>query len=182
VWVVFNAPTVYTDPSGQLPFLFVFAIAALAARGAGPAGYTAWESYQATGTPFNVEIWLAAATGLGEGAMATVDGIVPFADPFAYYGMYDPNDPVLQSSQTMGELARDLLILAWVPSASAWRTWIRNPFWYEVGSTTVPASVWRVIEEMSVVERGKYLWVVITDGPLKGEIGEVRKVYEGRSL
>jgi hypothetical protein len=87
--------------------------------------------------------------------MAAVDGIVPFADPFAFFGLYDPNDPVLRFSQTMGQIARDLLFIASAPTLA---TWIRNPFYYEVGCTTVPPRIWQVVENMSVFERGRYLW------------------------
>jgi len=87
--------------------------------------------------------------------MAAVDGIVPFADPFAFFGLYDPNDPVLRFSQTMGQTARDLLFIAYAPNLA---TWIRNPFYYEVGCTTVPPRIWQVIQNMSEIERGRYLW------------------------
>lgn len=149
--VVLNAPTIYTDPSGQAIFIPLLIIGGAALLGVG--GCTAYESYRTTGTPFSEEIWGAAATGLGEGAMATVDGIVPFA----YFGMYDPNDPVLQFSQTMGQVARDLLLIAAIPNLT---TWIRNPILYEIGSTTVPPRIWQVIQGMSVIDRGRYLWQV----------------------
>jgi hypothetical protein len=90
--------------------------------------------------------------------MATVDGIVPFADPFAYYGMYDPNDPLLQFSQIMGQVARDILLLTLsFRTMTTIATWCRNPFFYEIGSTTVPQSVWHIIQGMSVINRGRYL-------------------------
>jgi hypothetical protein len=151
---VFNSPTIYTDPTGELPFLVVFVIAAVVIGG-GTAIYTGIESYSATGTPFSGEIWGAGISGLGEGTMATIDGIIPFADPFAYFGMYDPNDAALDWSRSLGQVSRDLLLVAIIPNISVW---IRNPFLYELGCTTVPARVWQVVESMSVFERGRYLW------------------------
>jgi hypothetical protein len=103
---VFNAPNIYTDPTGQLPFLVVFVIGAVVIGGGGTTIYAGIESYSATGTPFSGEIWRAAISGLGEGTMATIDGMIPFADPFAYFGMYDPNDALLHWSQTLGQVSR----------------------------------------------------------------------------
>jgi len=62
--IVFNAPTVFTDPSGQLPFLVVFAIAAVAIGGGGTAVYTGIESYRTTGNVFDGRIWGAAGEGV----------------------------------------------------------------------------------------------------------------------
>lgn len=64
---------------------------------------------------------------------------------------------MLQFSQTMGQVARDLLLIALIPNIT---TWIRNPFLYEVGSTTVPPRIWQAIQGMSVIDRGRYLWQV----------------------
>jgi len=41
-------------------------------------------------------------------AGATLDGIIPFADPYADAGAYDECDPDFQWSRTLGELSRDL--------------------------------------------------------------------------
>jgi hypothetical protein len=152
---VLNSPTIYTDPTGELPFLVVFMMGAVVIGGGGTAIYAGIESYSATGTPFSGEIWGAAISSLGEGTMATIDGMIPFADPFAYFGMYDPNDALLHWSQTLGQVSRDLLLIAIIPNISVW---IRNPFLYELGCTTVPARVWQVVGSMSVFERGRYLW------------------------
>jgi len=62
---VFNAPTVFTDPSGQAIFIPLLIIGGAALLGvAGTAGYTAYESYRTTGTAFNGEIWGAAGEGI----------------------------------------------------------------------------------------------------------------------
>jgi RHS repeat-associated protein len=44
-------------------------------------------------------------SGAAEGLAAEVDGALPFVDPFARAGAYDPNDPNLQASQTCGAIA-----------------------------------------------------------------------------
>ncbi len=52
---VFNAPTIYTDPSGQAIFIPLLIIGGAALLGVG--GYTAYQSYQSTGNPFDGQIW-----------------------------------------------------------------------------------------------------------------------------
>lgn len=90
--------------------------------------------------------------------MASVDGFIPFADPFAYFEMYDPNDPILGVSATLGQVSRDILLFTLCfPTAKTLTTWCRNPILYEIGSTTVPPRVYSIIKEMSVLERGRYL-------------------------
>jgi len=63
---VFNAPTVYTDPSGQAIFIPVLVIGGLLVAGA--ALYTGWQSYQAKGNPFDGQIWGAGGEGVVDGA------------------------------------------------------------------------------------------------------------------
>jgi RHS repeat-associated protein len=46
------------------------------------------------------------AHGFGESAAATADGLIPFADPFASHGFYDPCDNWNQFSYTMGKVAQ----------------------------------------------------------------------------
>jgi RHS repeat-associated protein len=43
-----------------------------------------------------------------DAAQATLDGIIPFADPFGDNGGYDTCDPLLQFSRDAGALARDI--------------------------------------------------------------------------
>lgn len=52
------------------------------------------------------------AEGAVDGAMATADGVIPFADPFADAGLYDRCDPTLMTSRFMGTIARDSLLMA----------------------------------------------------------------------
>src|SRR5690606_11873930 len=40
-----------------------------------------------------------------KGAAATADGFIPFFDPFADFGWYDPCDPILHWSQTLGGIS-----------------------------------------------------------------------------
>ena len=59
--VVCNAPTNFTDPTGQAIFIPLLIIGGAALLGVG--GYTAYQSYQSTGNPFDGRIW--GATGQG---------------------------------------------------------------------------------------------------------------------
>jgi len=56
--------------------------------------------------------WRNFQTGLNNGTMATLDGIIPFVDPYADSGSYDPNDPDLQFSQGAGRVAQTALLTA----------------------------------------------------------------------
>lgn len=101
---------------------------------------------------FNNDSW----TDLAQGAAATADGIIPFADPFQKY--YDPCDPIFRASRTLGEIGRDVGLLAIPYSGMAnLAKWARNPLFYEIGSTTVPAEVYAAMEGLSAIEKGKYL-------------------------
>ncbi len=44
-------------------------------------------------------------SGAAQGLAAEIDGALPFVDPFASGGAYDPNDPTLKKSQTCGAIA-----------------------------------------------------------------------------
>jgi len=44
-------------------------------------------------------------SGAAQGLAAEIDGALPFVDPFASGGAYDPNDPNLKASQTCGAIA-----------------------------------------------------------------------------
>jgi RHS repeat-associated protein len=45
---------------------------------------------------------------LGRGAQATLDGIIPFGDPFMNNGGYDPCDETLAASRALGQFGRDV--------------------------------------------------------------------------
>lgn len=88
---------------------------------------------------------------------AFVDGYTPIVDPFASYGFYNPNDGVNAQSQVIGGFTRDLMLFVAGAKSPGFPTWIKNPIGYELGSTTVPASVWGQIRTMSVLQRAAYL-------------------------
>jgi RHS repeat-associated protein len=46
-----------------------------------------------------------------QGAAAFIDGIIPFADPFARMGAYDPCDKAFQASRKVGEWTRDIELM-----------------------------------------------------------------------
>jgi RHS repeat-associated protein len=48
----------------------------------------------------------AAARGL----LAGIDGLIPFFDPFASMGLYDPNDPAYHASQVTGEITQAVAV------------------------------------------------------------------------
>lgn len=78
--------------------------------------------------------------------------LFPFWDPFKdYYS----SDKLHRWSRFFGGISRDAILMALIPNLN---TWARNPFLYELGSTTVPARVWAEIETLSVFERGRWLW------------------------
>jgi len=93
---------------------------------------------------------------LFEGGCATVDGIIPFGNPLDSY--YDPNDPLLQRSQRLGEFGRDLLLSAVHPNASLqFGNWGRNALRYELGSLPLPSSVFQQIKNLNALQ--KYDWL-----------------------
>lgn len=49
---------------------------------------------------------------LADGAMATADGFIPFADPFAAFGNYDPCGTGIGFSRAMGGFSRDAAVAA----------------------------------------------------------------------
>lgn len=52
--------------------------------------------------------WAAFRTGLGEGAMAYIDGFIPFVDPFASNNMYDSCNSEIKDAYDLGEIIRDI--------------------------------------------------------------------------
>jgi RHS repeat-associated protein len=90
---VFNAPTVYTDPSGQAIFIPVLVIGGLLVAGA--ALYTGWQSYQATGNPFDGQIWGASGEGV-------VDGAAMIANAATFHQIEPLNNYVNQTIEQNG--------------------------------------------------------------------------------
>ncbi len=109
-----------------------------------------WQNSNRPYDPGDVGFW----PGLRKGAEATADGAIPFADPFAANGGYDPSDPNYQFSQAMGGVARDALLTAVVPNLGVWA---KNPVAYEVGQTTLASGEFKALENLSAIERGAVL-------------------------
>src|SRR5690606_15139430 len=61
-------------------------------------------------------------------------------------------------SRVVGQATRDAMIIAATSGLGAWAQWLKNPFLYELGSTTVSTSVWSAMQGMSTLDRGAYLW------------------------
>jgi len=97
-----NNPINAFDPDGQ------FAI--LLAAGNGNTAFEHWlggtlhDSFGAQGTGSYVD-------GVARSSAAMMDGIIPFADPFASRGDYDPCDDGMELSNKAGEYGRDFLLL-----------------------------------------------------------------------
>jgi RHS repeat-associated protein len=91
---------------------------------------------------------------VGEASQATLDGIIPFWDPFGDNGGYNKCDKGLQWSRTLGSAARDIYLGAKIPNLTSW---VKNPFLYEAGSATVPTRVFEMIEGLSPAWRGRWL-------------------------
>jgi RHS repeat-associated protein len=58
----------------------------------------------------------------GQAAQATLDGIIPFVDPFGENGGYDTEDPALGLSRDLGELARNAYLLSKALEAAGFGT------------------------------------------------------------
>jgi RHS repeat-associated protein len=85
---VYNSPLNYVDPDGLWGIQF----------GDFNIGY---------GNPnlaFDSDSW----NDIGQGAQATLDGIIPFGDPFMNNGGYDPCDKTLAASRALGQFGRDI--------------------------------------------------------------------------
>jgi uncharacterized protein RhaS with RHS repeats len=73
----------------------------------------------------------------GLGAQAGVDGIIPFWDPFANAGGYNPCDSDMQFSWKAGAFARDIYLMGKTPNFGPWA---KNPLMYEIGQKTLAAA------------------------------------------
>jgi RHS repeat-associated protein len=94
------------------------------------------------------------------GGMATIDGAIPFADPFQNSGGYDPCQDGVGFSKAAGGFARDVGLAAFTGGGTTYANvaaQARNPVLYELGSTTVSSGTWRLFRHTSVVNRGKLL-------------------------
>ena len=98
--------------------------------------------------------------GVVDGIHAWADGVIPFDDPFARYGLYEKSDPDLKISRRLGHVSRDALILANLLSKSeCLAEYIKKPFVYEIGQTAVETSeYYRLgLQFMSPLEKGNAL-------------------------
>ena len=91
---------------------------------------------------------------IGISAQATLDGIIPFGDPFGNNGGYDKCSKLNQFSQEMGAFSRDSYLLARIPNLGKY---VKNPGLYEKGSKMVPGRVWNQIKNIDVIQRGEWL-------------------------
>ncbi len=82
--------------------------------------------------------WNGIKWNTGQAAQATLDGIIPFWDPFGSNGGYDPCDKSLKWSRGLGAFARDMYLGARIPNLTQW---LKAPWLYERGSHTVPSRI-----------------------------------------
>ena len=97
---------------------------------------------------------------LNDGFFATLDGAIPFADPFADAGKYDQCESGVSTSQFFGGISRDAAIALATGGGSTFANaaaQAKNPLLYELGSTTVSPGTWRFLKHTSVVNRGRIL-------------------------
>lgn len=106
---------------------------------------------------------------IGEASQATLDGIIPFADPFGDNDGYNKCDSGLAFSRGSGAFSRDVYLGARIPNLTSW---LKNPILYEAGSVTVPTRVFNMIEGLSSTWRGRWL----------GAFGETFGSYGTREL
>lgn len=105
---------------------------------------------------YGADVAIEGCSHIDEAAAATIDGVLPFYDPFENYyadacgnvaGMY-------QVSRNLGGFSRDIAFIAAIPNLG---TWAGSPFAYEVGSTTVTAELYAAMQGMTAIQRGHYL-------------------------
>ena len=84
---------------------------------------------------------------------AWADGAIPLIDPLSDYY---PDDELHEWSRLCGGVSRDAALMALIPNLG---TWAKSPFFYELGSTTVPNLLWKSkLRYMTVIGRGQFLW------------------------
>jgi RHS repeat-associated protein len=130
-----NSPTNRTDPLGLWYAL-------------NPATWFDGQGYQGGRSEFY------RYSDLEQAAGATLDGIIPFADPFADAGAYDKCDEGSAFSRAAGAFARDAYLVGRIPNIGQWA---KSPRLYEIGSKTVPKTTWEVIKDLSPAQRGAAL-------------------------
>ena len=93
---------------------------------------------------------------VSKGAAATLDGIIPFADPMesAYADECGNVDSSYQISRNLGAFSRDIYLGARIPNIGQW---VKNPVLYEIGQTTVSPTTFNAIKGLSAIEKGRYL-------------------------
>ena len=112
---------------------------------------------------------------VSKGAAATLDGIIPFYDPFeiSYADECGNVDSVYKISRHLGAFSRDIYLGARIPNMGEW---IKHPILYEAGSATVPTRVFKMIEGLSPTWRGRWLRAFgETFGPFG--VGEMAAAY-----
>jgi hypothetical protein len=112
---------------------------------------------------------------VSKGAAATLDGIIPFYDPFeiAYADECGNVDSVYRISRHLGAFSRDIYLGARIPNMGEW---LKHPILYEAGSATVPTRVFKMIEGLSPTWRGRWLRAFgETFGPFG--VGEMAAAY-----
>jgi len=93
---------------------------------------------------------------LGRGTLSAIDGIIPFANPFAsYYANPDGsvNSEYLISRQIAG-ISRDILVSAAIPNIG---TYLQHPVKYEIGQMTIQKELYLSLQHLTPVERGAAL-------------------------
>lgn len=131
-----NSPTNFSDAYGLW-------------KTAEPSTWFDGNGYQGSGLEFNGDAWHRG----GLGAEAAVDGIIPFWDPFADAGGYNPCDSDMQFSWKAGAFARDVYFM----SRTNLGTWAKNPVAYEAGQVTLPKAIWETVSHLDVIKRGEWL-------------------------
>jgi RHS repeat-associated protein len=129
-----NNPVNFSDPSGLWKL-------------AEPSTWFDDQGYQGSGLQLDPDAWYCGV----QGAKAAIDGIIPFWDPIADAGGYDPTDSSLQFSWKAGAFARDILLMPGTPNFS---TWAKSPLYYEIGQKTLVIAPEAGI---SAIERGREL-------------------------
>jgi hypothetical protein len=116
--------------------------------------------------------WEGIKWNTGQAAQATLDGIIPFWDPFGDNGGYDKCDKALAWSRTLGAFSRDVYLIGRIPNIGQWA---KDPLMYETGSLTMPADVYELMEGLNAIQKGKYLVSTFGYKELPGLVYEAAK-------
>lgn len=100
--------------------------------------------------------WGGQFMALSQGAASTLDGIIPFFDPFesAYTDECGKREWYYDASRSLAAFSRNAYLGARIPNIAEWS---KHPLLYEAGATTVSQTTLAAMKGMSAAQKGLYL-------------------------